>query len=172
MMDKPPAPRALAVAAQPAPAVPPVAPRRISAKVRAAIGYLVRGECKTLAEAAEKAKFTRENLSRALDKPHVAEYLRQQTLRRLGLAAARAGHTKVELLDSDSEIVRDRASTFVLGLAGIAPAAESSVNVNIAVKAGFVIDISEPTDRPGAPMRIVSPTFGPAPAVEHDADAE
>ena len=32
----------------------------------------------------------------------------------VGIAIARAGHTKVELLDSNSEIVRDHASSFVL----------------------------------------------------------
>jgi hypothetical protein len=56
------------------------------------------------------------------------------------------------LLDSDSEIVRDRSSTFILGLAGIAPAAEPSINLNIEVKAGYVIDLS---DDPSPPMRIV-----------------
>uniref|UniRef100_UPI0025C1AB26 hypothetical protein n=1 Tax=Bradyrhizobium sp. TaxID=376 RepID=UPI0025C1AB26 len=68
----------------------------------------------------------------------------------------RAGHTKVELLDSNSEITRDRASTFVLGLAGIAPASTPSVNLNIEVKAGYVIDLSD-EPRPAATMRVVSP---------------
>ena len=152
MMEKPPAKRALEAAEKPAPAAP-VAPRRISAKVRAAIGYMVNGDCKKICEAAEKAGLARESLSRALSTPHVAEFLRTQTVRRLGIAAARAGHTKVELLDSDSEIVRDRASSFVLGLAGIAPAGQPSVNVNIEVKAGYVIDL---TDDP-PPMRVISP---------------
>jgi hypothetical protein len=110
---------------------------------------MVNGDCKKICEAAEKAGLARESLSRALSTPHVAEYLRLQTVRRLGIAAARAGHTKVELLDSDSEIVRDRASSFVLGLAGIAPAATPSVNLNIEVKAGYVIDLSD-EPRPAA----------------------
>jgi hypothetical protein len=50
---------------------------------------------------------------------------------------------KGELLDSDNEMVRDRASTFVLGLAGIQPATSPSVNVNINLKAGYVIDLSD-----------------------------
>jgi hypothetical protein len=152
MMEKPPAKRALDAAAEPAPAVP-IAPRRISAKVRTAIGFMVNGDCKKIREAAEKAGLARESLSRALSTPHVAEHLRLQTVRRLGIAAARAGSTKVELLDSDSEIVRDRASTFVLGLAGIAPASAPSVSLNIEVKAGYVIDLSD--DPP--PMRVISP---------------
>jgi hypothetical protein len=168
MMDKPPAKRALDAAAEPPPTAP-IAPKRISAKVRAAIGYMVNGDCKKICEAAEKAGLARESLSRALSTPHVAEYLRLQTVRRLGIAAARAGHTKVELLDSDSEIVRDRASSFVLGLAGIAPASQPSVSVNIEVKAGYVIDLSD-DPRPGAAMRVVSRVT--APVIEHDADAE
>jgi hypothetical protein len=94
--------------------------------------------------------------------------LRLQTVRRLGIAAARAGATKIELLDGDSEIVRDRASTFVLGLAGIAPASTPSVSLNIEVKAGYVIDLSDDPRAP--PMRIVSPTA--APALEHTTDVE
>jgi hypothetical protein len=111
-MENPPAKRAkraLDAAAEPAPAVP-IAPKRISAKVRAAIGFMVKGDCKKICDAAAKVGLARESLSRALSTPHVAEHLRLQTVRRLGIAAARAGHTKVELLDSDSEIVRDRAS--------------------------------------------------------------
>lgn len=64
-------------------------------------------------------------------------------LRHLAIQAARAGAVKGELLDSDSEIARDRASTFALGLAGIAPATSPSVNLNIEVKAGYVIDLSD-----------------------------
>ena len=84
---------------------------------------MVNGDCKQICEAAEKGGLARESLSRALSTPRVAEHLRLQTVCLLGIAAARAGATKVDLLDGDSEIVRDRASTFVLGLAGIAPAA-------------------------------------------------
>ena len=166
-MENPPAKRALAVLDHPPPAVA-APPKRISAKVRRAVDLMVSGDCKKICDAAEKVGLARESLSRALSTPHVAEHLRQQTARRLAIAAARAGSTKVELLDSDSEIVRDRASTFVLGLAGIAPASTPSVSLNIEIKAGYVIDLTD--DRPGPPMRIVSPVT--APAIEHDADVE
>jgi hypothetical protein len=49
--------------------------------------------------------------------------------------AARAGATKVELLDSANEMVRDRASSFALGLAGIQPATTPSLNIRVEVKA-------------------------------------
>jgi hypothetical protein len=157
MMEKPPAKRALEAAAEPAPTAP-IAPRRISKKVRTAIGFMVNGDCKKICEAAEKAGLARESLSRALSTPHVAEHLRLQTVRRLGIAAARAGHTKVELLDSDSELVRDRASSFVLGLAGIAPATNPSVSVNLEIRAGYIIDVSpEPGEVvQNSPPRLIS----------------
>ncbi|MGZ3362552.1 MAG: hypothetical protein ACXU84_24785 [Xanthobacteraceae bacterium] len=153
-------------AADKPPPAEPVAPKRISAKVRATIGFMVNGDCKKICEAAEKAGLARESLSRALSTPHVAEHLRLQTVRRLGIAAARAGATKIELLDGDSEIVRDRASSFVLGLAGIAPASTPSVSLNIEVKAGYVIDLSDGPRRAAA-MRVVSHLTRSA--IEHEA---
>jgi hypothetical protein len=142
-----PAKRALAVLDQPPPAVPLPA-KRISAKVRRAIDAMVSGDCKQIKEAAEKVGLARESLSRALSTPHVAEHLRQKVLRSLAIAAARAGATKVELLDSASELVRD---PFVLGLADIAPASAPSVSLNIEMKAGYVIDLSD--DPP--PLRVI-----------------
>jgi hypothetical protein len=65
-------------------------------------------------------------------------------MRNLSINSAKAGATKVDLLDSDNEMVRDRASTFVLALAGIKPEDTPSVSINIEVKAGYVIDLSEP----------------------------
>jgi hypothetical protein len=161
-----PAKRALAVLDTPAPAEP-LPPRRISKKVRAAIDAMVSGKCKRICDAAEHVGLARESLSRALSQPHVAEHLRQKVLRHLAIAAARAGYVKGELLDSDSEIVRDRASTFVLGLANIAPAGAPTLNVNLDIRAGYVIDLS---DDPPPPMRIVSSTR-PA-AIDSDEDGE
>jgi hypothetical protein len=151
----PPAPakRALAALDQaPAPAEPGP-PKRISKKVRAAIDAMVSGDCKKITEAAAKVGLARESLSRALSTPHVAEHLRQKVIRHLAIAAARAGAVKGELLDSESELVRDRASSFVLGLAGIQPAGNPTVSVNLEIRAGYVIDLS---DDPPA-MKVISP---------------
>jgi hypothetical protein len=136
-----PAKRALAVLDTPPPAVP-IPPRRISKKVRRAIDLMVTGDCKQIKDAAAKVGLARESL-RALSTPHVAEHLRQKVLRHLAIHAARAGATKVELLDSISELVRDRASTFVLGLADIAPASAPSLSVNLEIRAGYVIDLTD-----------------------------
>jgi hypothetical protein len=165
--DKMPAKRALDVLDTPLP-TGPVPALRITNKVRRAIDLMVSGECKTLTQAAAKVGLARESIGRALNKPHVAEHLRQRVLKHLGIAAARAGHTKVKLLDSDSEIVRDRASSFVLGLAGIQPDAAPSLSLNVEIKAGYVIDISDPP--PAQTLRVIPRAT--APTIEHDADAE
>ena len=147
----PPAPRALAALDKP-PADAAAAPaRRVSKKVIAAIDKMVSGECKRISEAAEAVGLARESLSRALSKPHVAELMRTKVLRSLAMASARAGAVKVDLLDSPSELVRDRASSFVLGLAGIQPAASPSISLSLDIRAGYVIDLS---DDP-APIRTI-----------------
>jgi len=158
MENATPAKRALAAIDQPAPIVPPDAPKRISKRVRAAIDLMVSGECKKIVDAAEKVGLARESLSRALSTPHVAEHLRQKVLRHLAIAAARAGSTKVELLDSANEMARDRASSFVLGLAGIQPASNATVSLNVDIRAGWIIDISpDPSERGAMPsMHAVS----------------
>jgi hypothetical protein len=145
-----PAKRALAVLDTP-PADVDIPAKRISKRVRTAIGYMVSGECKKITEAAAKVGLARESLSRALSTPHGAAHLRQQVLRHLAIQAARAGAVKGELLDSPSEIARDRASTFVLGLAGIQPESNPSISVNLNIRAGYVIDLSD--DPP--PMRTI-----------------
>src|SRR4051812_43684961 len=95
----------------------------ISVKVRAAIDAMVAGTARNITDAAAVAGVSREHLSRELSKPHVTEHLRQKIKRTLAVGAARAGATKLALLDSPNEMVRDRASSFVLGLIGIVPEA-------------------------------------------------
>lgn len=96
-------------------------PKRISAKIQAAIDAMVHGDVGTITAAAEKAGCSREHLSRELSKPHVAKVLQERTMRNLAISAAKAGATKVKLLDSPNELVRDRASSFILGVSGISP---------------------------------------------------
>jgi hypothetical protein len=91
---------------------------RITPKVRRAIELLATG--KTQTEAAEQVGTTRETLCRNLAKPHVIEHLRQRAVRTIAMAAGRAAEVKTELLDCPDSMVRDRSSTFILGVAGIA----------------------------------------------------
>jgi hypothetical protein len=148
-----PAKRALAALDNPPVADATMPARRISKKVQTAIEAMVSGESKTIADAAAKAGLARESLSRALNTPHVAAHLHQRVVRTLAIAAAKAEATKVDLLDSDNAVARDRASSFILGLAGIQPATSPSLNVNIEVKAGYVIDL---TEDPPPRLRVVS----------------
>jgi hypothetical protein len=64
--------------------------------------------------------------------------LRQEVVRHLAIQAARAGAVNGELLESPNEMVRDRSSSFILGLAGIQSATSPSLNINIEVKAGCI----------------------------------
>jgi hypothetical protein len=57
------------------------------------------------------------------------------------------------LIDASSEHVSLDATKHVLGIAGIKPAQDAQVSVNIDIKAGYVIDLS---DEP-KPMRDVTP---------------
>lgn len=175
METKTPARRALAVLDTPPTPGEAMAQRRISKKVRSGIEALVSGHVKTIREAAEKAGLSREHFTRALSQPHIASYMHTKVVRQLAIAAARAGAVKGELLDSDNAMVADRASTFILGLAGIAPAANPGVAVNVEVRAGFVIDLRpEPGEHPVAgELRIVSPTtYAPPPAPDADLDQD
>jgi hypothetical protein len=166
MANKTPAPTALAAVK----AGPPVEPidktRRIPDKTRRAIELLATGKCKTQLEAAVAVGTTRETLCRNLAKPHILEFMRQRAVRTISMAAGRAAEVKAELLDCADNMVRDRSSTFVLGVAGIAPATTPGLAVNIEIKAGYVIDLSDDA-RPDGGMRIVSSAVRPAP-VDHE----
>jgi hypothetical protein len=170
MEIKTPAPSALAAVK----AGPPVEPidktRRIPEKTRRAIELLATGKCKTQTEAAAAVGTTRETLCRNLAKPHILEFMRQRAMRTIAMAAGRAAEVKAELLDCADNMVRDRSSTFILGVAGIAPATTPGLAVNIDIKAGYCIDLTE-DHRPGALLRIVSPVTVPASLIEQDADA-
>ncbi|MBR0974095.1 hypothetical protein [Bradyrhizobium japonicum] len=122
-------------------------PKPISAKVRAAIDAMVAGDARTITDAAAVAGVSREYLSRELSKPHITEHLRQKIRRSLAVGAARAGATKLALLDSPNEMVRDRASSFVLGLIGVVPEAASAAPPGTA-SLGVVIQIISHDPRP------------------------
>jgi hypothetical protein len=135
-----------------APAADAGAPKRVSKKVSKAIDLMIGGKAKTITEAADQVGLARETLSRNLSRPHVAEIMRQRVVKSRAMAAGRASAVKIDLMESDNAVVADRASSFVLGLLGIQPATTPSVNLNIEVKAGYVIDLS---DDPPPAMRTI-----------------
>lgn len=134
----------------------PAKEKSISKKVRAAIDAMVAGEVKTITDAATKAGISREHLSRELSRPHVTEHLRQRVVRSLALASARAGATKIELLDSKNELVRDRASSFVLGLVGIKPETSAAAHPGSQQVPGLIIVINGAIE-----AKVISPPSAP-----------
>jgi hypothetical protein len=66
----------------------------------------------------------------------------------VALSSGRAAARLNQLIDSTSQRVALEATKFSLGVAGIKPAADASVNDNIELKAGYVIDLSERDDPP------------------------
>jgi len=119
----------------------PVRRRPISKKIQMACDLLAAGKNQT--EAAEQAGIARETLSRALNKQWVLNFLQKRAGRSIAVAVGKAAATKVALLNSESDHCRDSASSFVLGVAGIKPVADSNVSlqVGLEVRAGYVLDL-------------------------------
>jgi hypothetical protein len=161
-----PAPRALAAVNAGPPAVVPDKHLRITARVRRAIDLMATGQSKTITETAEKVGMARESLGRALAKPHVVEHMRLRALRTIQMAAGRAAEVKAELLDCGDSVARDRASTFVLGTAGIGPATAPALGVNPEIRAGYVIILT--SDDPRHNTRIVSPLPTEPVTIDHE----
>lgn len=138
------------------PALPAPERRRLPPpKVREAIDHYTTGRARTVAMAAKMAGLSREYLSRSLSQPHIAAFLRDKAARVVSVGAGRAAARLNQLLDSKSARVSLDAAKFSLGVAGIKPAADAQLSVNIDIKAGYVIDLAPP----GAaqPMKIISP---------------
>jgi ParB-like chromosome segregation protein Spo0J len=132
--------------------------RPIPKRVREAIAAIVEGRVKTITAAAKKVGLSREYLSRALGEPHVAAHLRDRAARVVAISSGHAAARVTELITrSRSEHVAFEASKFSLGVAGIRPQPEAQLNVNIDIKAGYVIDLAPRSPSDERPMKIVSP---------------
>lgn len=133
--------------------------RPISKKIQQACDLLAAG--KNIREAAEQVGVARETLSRALNKQWVLDFLQKRAGRSIAIAVGKAAATKVSLLDSESDHVRDAAVSFVLGVNNIKPVTAPSVNLNFngeIPRAGLVIDLREPEDVPAPRVIDVTPT--------------
>lgn len=126
----------------------PVKERRISRRVAEAVRLLVTGTCTTQKAAAERVGLHPNYFCEALKRPEVRVFIERCARENLAAGTMRASARLVELLDSPSHHVSLDASKHMLGIAGIKPAAEAQVSVNIDIKAGYVIDLSEPGDPP------------------------
>lgn len=131
--------------------------RRIPRKIVEVTEILLRGDANNLTQASKIAGVSREYISRTLSaRADCVEYMRTRAARALGVAVPVAAARMAQLLHAESEHVSYRASEHVLAVAGIKPAADNvSVNIGIELKAGYVIDLSEP----GQSAKIVSGTL-------------
>jgi hypothetical protein len=118
--------------------------RRVSARVRHAVDLLLSGQCRLKKDAAARAKLSPERLSRALKESHVLEYVQAQTRVLLAQSQAPAAATMLRLLDqAKSEHVQKDVAIHLLGINGHKPAAEPAAVVNVNIRAGYIIDISD-----------------------------
>ena len=75
---------------------------------------------------------------------HVLEYVQAQTRVLLAQSQAPAAATMLRLLDqAKSEHVQKDVAIHLLGIAGHKPAADPAAVVNVNIKAGYVIDLSD-----------------------------
>jgi hypothetical protein len=137
----------------------PVRERRIPKRIAEAVRLLLTGECKTQKAAAERVGMNETYLSEALRKPHVQVFIERRTRETIANGTLRASARLVELIDSASEHVSADVSKHMLAIAGIKPTAEPAALVNINIRAGYVIDLS---DDPPAKVIDVTP---PKPAL-------
>ena len=121
----------------------PVSRKRISKRMQQALGYLATKGVNQR-EAAKLAGISEFHLSRELKKPQIQVFIERKSREIIATGMMRAANRAVELIDAGSEHVSLDASKHVLGIAGIKPAHDAQVSVNVDIKAGFVIDISEP----------------------------
>jgi hypothetical protein len=134
----------------------PVKERQPSRRIVEAVRLLLTGTCKTQKAAAERVGMNEGYLSEALRKPHVQVFIARRMRENISNGTMRASARLVELIDAGSEHVSADVSKHMLAIAGIKPAAEPTTSVNINIKAGYVIDLSD-----DPPMRAINVTPTP-----------
>jgi hypothetical protein len=119
----------------------PVREGRVSKRIAEVIRLLLTGECKTQKAAAERVGMNAGYLSEALRKPHVRVFIERRTRETIANGTLRASARLVELIDAGSEHVSADVSKHMLAIAGIKPPSGPAALVNIAISAGWVIDL-------------------------------
>jgi hypothetical protein len=126
----------------------PVKIKRIPKRIAEVVHLLVTGECKTIKAAAERTNMHPNYVSGALKKPEIRVFIERAARETIANGTMRASARLVELLDAGSEHVSLDASKHMLAIAGIKPTADAQVSVNIDIKAGYVIDLTD-APKPG-----------------------
>jgi len=121
---------------------------RVPAKIVKLIDLLLSGACRSTKAACERIGIDPSYASRELRKVHVAAYLESRTRVMLTTLQAPAAATLARLMaEAASEHVQKDVAIHALALNGHKPKADTQLSVNIELKAGYVIDI---TDQPKA----------------------
>lgn len=116
---------------------------RVSLKIRQVVELLVTGTCKTQKAAAERIGLHPDYVCRELKKPQVRVLIDRRVRETIANGTMRASARLLELVDAGSEHVSLDATKHVLALEGIKPTAEPTTNVNINIRAGYIIDLSD-----------------------------
>jgi len=119
------------------------------------VDWLVTGACKNQQAACDRANLDPSYVSRELRKVHVRVFMERRARETIANGVLRASARAIELLDADSEHVSGDMTKHLLAIAGIKPSADAQVSVNIDIKAGYVIDLTD-----AAPQRAMT--------IEHD----
>ena len=119
-------------------------PTRISKRIAEVVRLLTTGECTTQKAACERVGMNASHVSEQLKKPHVRVFIERRARETIAAGMMRASARLNELVDAGSEHVSLDATKHLLGIAGIKPAADPQLAVNIDIRAGYVIDLSEP----------------------------
>lgn len=83
------------------------------------------------------------HLCEAMKYPHVRVFIERRARETIAAGVMRASARLNQLVDASSEHVSLDATKHVLGIAGIKPTQDAQVSVNIELKAGYVIDLSD-----------------------------
>jgi hypothetical protein len=128
-------------------------------KVHQAIELIATGRVKTIKAAAERVGYARETLSKKLSQPECVAAMKARAAKEVALGSGRAAARLNELMESPSAKVSMEATKFSLQAAGIGPATAAPVNVNVEMRAGYVIDL-RPRNYDGPAARAVIPGAG------------
>jgi hypothetical protein len=115
---------------------------RISPAIRSVAKLVTSGECQTIKAASERVGLAYDYVRQELKKPAVRVFCEELARQTIANGLMRGSARLVGLMDASSEHVSLDATKHVLGIAGIKPANDAQVSVNIDIKAGYVIDLT------------------------------
>lgn len=105
------------------------------------------GKVQTIIDAAAAVGLSREHLGRMLQRSHVQAFVANEARRTIGTSIWRASQVMVGLLGAKSEHVQAQVADRLLTSEGILKSDQGGTTVNVAVSAGYVVDLREPEAR-------------------------